>query len=96
MAVPKTTQTRYTCIWMQGNTEDNTSNPIPTSFLFEWNVYLKLCCEITGNSSVWITKMRCRDGVACVVLCVACTLWQCHPYVKFVWFGTAIPTSLYI
>ena len=40
------------------------------------------------------SKKRYRDGVACVVLCVACTLPSI--YLVCVAFGTAIPTSLYI
>ena len=40
-------------------------------------------------------KRRCRDGVTCVVLCVACTLPSI--YLVCVVFGTAaIPTSLNI
>ena len=33
-------------------------------------------------------------GVTCVVLCVACTAPSI--YLVYVFFGTAIPTSLYI
>ena len=40
-------------------------------------------------------KKRCRDGVTCVVICVACTLPSI--YLVCVVFGTAaIPTSLNI
>ena len=39
---------------------------------------------------------RCRDGVACVVSCLACTLASLYLHVVSVVFGTAIPTSLYI
>ena len=40
-------------------------------------------------------RKRCRDGVTCVVLCVACTLPSI--YLVGVVFGTAaIPTSLNI
>ena len=38
-------------------------------------------------------EKRCRDGITCVVLCVACTLSSI--YLVCVVFGTAIPTSLY-
>ena len=36
-------------------------------------------------------KKRCRDGVTCVVLCTLPSI-----YLVCVFFGTAIPTSLYI
>ena len=56
MAVPKTTQTRYTYGWQCA--EDYTSNPIPTSFF----VYLyRFCCVITGNNIVRITKNEKND-----------------------------------
>ena len=49
MVVPKTTETIYGW-WCAGSTDDYTSNPIPTS--------PRLCCAITENSFVQITKMK--------------------------------------
>ena len=46
------------------------------------------------TTKMFYSKKRCRDGVTCVVLCVACTLPSI--YLVCVVFGTAIPTSLYI
>ena len=40
-----------------GNTEDYTSNPIPTS-LFLIERVSKICCQSTGNSLERITKMK--------------------------------------
>ena len=42
-----------------------TSNPIPTSFFFNYSVSLVM--RILGTSMPCGKKKRCRDGVACVV-----------------------------
>ena len=67
MAVPKTTQTRYNYGWhCAGNTEDYTSNPIPTSFFLIERVS-KICCQSTGNSFGRITKMKNDVGMGLLV-----------------------------
>ena len=89
MAVPKTTKTRH----MDGSVQatQRTTQVTPSLHLFFIECISKLCCEITGKFCA-DKKKRCRDGVTCVVLCVACTLpfiyvssccgfWDCHPYI---------------
>ena len=100
MAVPKTTQTRY----MDGSVQvtQRTTQVTPSLHLFFHFCYLH-----NAVSSNLTTKLRytfyskwkrCRDGVTCVVLCVACTLPSIylHVHVICVVLGTAVPTSLYI
>ena len=94
MAVPKPTQTRY----MNGSVQatQRTTQVTPSLHLLLFNrkrvgllsEYWKQLC--VDNKK----RKRCRDGVTCVVLCVACTLPSI--YIVCVVFGTAIPTSLYI
>ena len=66
MAVPKTTQTRYMDGSGAGNTDDYTSNLIPTSFLKIERVS-KLCCQSTRNSFWQITKMKNDVGMGLLV-----------------------------
>ena len=97
MAVPKptqTTQTRY----MNGSVQatQRTTQVTPSLHLLLFNrkrvgllsEYWKQLCADNKK------RKRCRDGVTCVVLCVACTLPSI--YIVCMVFGTAIPTSLYI
>ena len=94
MAVPKSTQTRH----MNGSVQatQRTTQVTPSLHLLLFNrkrvgllsEYWKQLCADNKK------RKRCRDGVTCVVLCVACTLPSI--YIVCVVFGTAIPTSLYI
>ena len=90
-AVPKTTQTRY----MDGSVQatQRTIQVIPSLHLF-FVIHTKLFSVFSQQSLVTCSiQKRCRDGVTCVVLCVACTLPSI--YLVCVVFGTAaIPTSI--
>ena len=93
MTVPKTTQTRY----MNGSVQATQRTTQVTSSL-----HLLFNRKRVGLLSEYWKQLyadnkkrkRCRDGVTCVVLCVACTLPSI--YIVCVVFGTAIPTSLHI
>ena len=53
-AVPKATQTRY----MDGSVQATQRTTQVTPSLHPFFDVSKLCCEITGNSFVWITKIK--------------------------------------
>ena len=93
-AVPKTTQTRY----MDGSVQatQRTTQVTPSLHLFFFHFWYPFpVISQQGLDTCSIQKKRCRDGVTCVVLCVACTLPSI--YLVCVVFGTAaIPTSLNI
>ena len=93
MAVPKTTQT----IYMDGSVQatPRTTQVAPSLHLFLFLLSTQSCFQYSDNKpTCFLLKRRCREGVTCVVLCVACTL----PFIYLVCvvFGTAIPTSLYV
>ena len=85
MAVPKTTQTRY----MDGSVQATQMTTQVTLSLHHFSFLLSAqsCFQYSDNKARY-TLDTCRDGITCVVICVACTLPSI--YLVCVVFGTAI------
>ena len=73
--------------------KDNTSNPIPTYFIY-LKSFCELCYKITGKSNFFWAKKDVGMGLRCLcITCLArsfCGFWHHHPYIPLHWRITGI------
>ena len=92
MAVSKP-QLDDTCmaVCQQDRSQDDTSNPIPTSFFFFLTA--QCCSHSRAQKGVLFSKKRCRDGVTCIIL-RSVLLAHCHTcIIQFMWFLHSSPSN---
>ena len=61
--------------------KDYKSNPIPTSFFLQVQLFPVISYHSLGIHSTIMEKKRCRDGVTCVVLVYPVLPGHCHHHI---------------